>query len=563
MHILLAKLSAIILITLIGVLSILGTGGEFPCGPDEERVWCKCPGQIAPSCKPIGGPSPCSTCEDRRRLSQLTEPDLSYTNLDGLVDFGQSTLAIELPSEGDFLETKLKGRVAIKGGVCSQPQCPLEVALAELSPLQDHMMTQKGRSVSDVFVRNANSWNGTRLADGTINIDANSKLAIEATVDGEDKAAVMASNDNFHGALYYNVWRMTEDGPRQNNRISISGSFGDEDVILSLTISIWATDCSPKVKLFAECRPNIESGRPGYAHLNSNFEMLGNLQSSQDLCDALKAPNPEIRCRSGEDREFSTFTCNKDPLPLMNNVAEIARLLEFSWKDARGTVISNEYTDNLDRLPIFPVSLTVENKWGKSVSSRLDDAPVCSSDVALVPGACVWEQLSGAQSHGQSHNWCPKGSFLTALDLEGETSYSGHDAPLVGYARCCAPQNTQSASWGSCSWSEIGRRSHHQGSSWCADNSFLTALDLDSDHGLSVHDSPIVGQVRCCAPAQSSPSEVSACSWVELGRRSHQRGGNWCPTGSYITALDLDSDADLSAHDSPIIGRVLCCPLTD
>jgi hypothetical protein len=516
------------------------------CWPDGYK--CCCPGE------------PCCMGTKYSRLSQVPRPDLSYSSLDGLVDYGKTTLKVKT-SDGDYIETELKGRVAITEGICSEPPCPLNVLLLELTPIQDQFTSAQGKSISGVFVRNANTWTGTRLNDGTITMDSTNKLGMEATIDGQWQASFLNPNAWFKGFIYYNESRLTDTGPRVNNLIEITGNFADENVNVLLAFSIWATDCRPVIQPSGQCRPNIESGLPGYVHFDSDFSMLGNMQSSQDLCDALLAPKYEDVCTSGGDAEFPTFSCKTQPLPSSNNKVEVAKLLKFYWKDANGKVFSDKYTADLDRMPVFPVSLTVENKWGKTVSATLNDAPVCSPDVALEPGACAWEQLSGAQSHQRSDNWCPKGSFLTALDLEGDRSYSAHDAPLVGYARCCAPHKEQSAGWASCSWTAIGRRSHQQGASWCANNAFLTALDLDADQALSAHDSPIVGQARCCTPIGPAPSETGACSWVEIGRRSHQRGGNWCPTNSYLAALDLDGVRRLSAHDAPIVGRALCCPL--
>jgi len=47
------------------------------------------------------------------------------------------------------------------------------------------------------------------------------------------------------------------------------------------------------------------------------------------------------------------------------------------------------------------------------------------------------------------------------------------------------------------------------------------------------------------------------------GINSHQAGLAWCLPGWYIVALDLDQDAGISAHDSPVIGQVLCAKTTE
>lgn len=49
----------------------------------------------------------------------------------------------------------------------------------------------------------------------------------------------------------------------------------------------------------------------------------------------------------------------------------------------------------------------------------------------------------------------------------------------------------------------------------------------------------------------------------QAGINSHQAGLAWCMPGWYIVALDLDQDASSSAHDSPVIGQVLCAKATE
>lgn len=303
-------------------------------------------------------------------LSQLSIPDISYTTLDGFVDFGKTKLTVTIPADGDEVMTELKGRVAISGGVCPDPQCPLQVMLVELRSFQDNFKTHNGKTVSGVFVRNANTWTGTRLSDGTILMDATNKLALEATIDGQKQTAVLNPNAWFTGTLKYNASRWTDTGQLRNNKIEIDGKFADENVKASLDITIWATDCRPVILPSVQCRPDIEIGFPGYVHFDSDFSMLENLQNSQDLCDALLSPYEDI-CTSGGSDEFPGFSCNKQPLPSSNDKVEVAKLLKFSWKDANGIVFSNQYATELDQMPAFPVTLTVENKWGRSVSAQL------------------------------------------------------------------------------------------------------------------------------------------------------------------------------------------------
>ena len=516
------------------------------CWPDPYE--CCCPGE------------PCCLRYHYGYLSEIPKPDLTNCSLDGLVDYGQTSLKVK-SSDGDHFETKLKGRVAITGGICPGDQCSMGVILLELSPLQDQIKSAKGKTISGLYVRNANPWQGMRLNDSSITMDSDNRLALQATVDGKTQGAVLNPNAWFKGTFSYNVSRLKGTGSAKNNLIKISGNFADDNFNVTLEFSIWATDCRPTVTPYVQCRPNIESGLPGHVHFDSEFDLLQNMQHSQDLCAALLADKYEEVCKSSGDIEFPTFSCQSDTLPSTLSKAEKAKHLDFTWKDGKGKVFSKTYSLDLDRMPVFPVTLTVENKWGRTVSATIKEAPVCSSDVPLEPGACAWEQLNRIQSHQKSDKWCPKGSFITALDLEGDRSASPHDAPVVGYVRCCSPSQMENVGWTSCSWKSIGRRSHQKGVKWCPEHTYLTALDLDADTGLSAHDSPIVGQARCCAPKGPLPAPGGACTWVEVGKRSHRREGSWCPENSYIAAMDLDALNSASPHDSPIVGRVLCCPL--
>ena len=241
--------------------------------------------------------------------------------LDGEVDFGTTTLKVEI-RDGDSFETKLKGRVALTG-VCSpsDSNCQLQLILAELRPVQDPLpiITTKQRTVSGLFVRNANTWTGTRTMNGTsndglINIDATSKLALEANIDGKNQGVVLNANAyGFKAHLYYRDARVTSTGTAFNNRIAIGGQFSDENTRVTLNISIWATDCRPVVHPKAWCMLVPDTTR-GSLHLDSTFDRLGDMQSSQDLCDASLAPDPVKVCAAGGSLEFPPFSCTKQPI---------------------------------------------------------------------------------------------------------------------------------------------------------------------------------------------------------------------------------------------------------
>lgn len=168
---------------------------------------------------------------------------------------------------------------------------------------------------------------------------------------------------------------------------------------------------------------------------------------------------------------------------------------------------------------------------------------------------CSWNNVekAGISSHNRGISWCKNENLLTALDLDGDRRYAATDTPVVGRARCCKTGSSSS----SCSWLPVGgSRSHQKGSAWCPQGSFVTAIDLDG--GNVPYDYPIVGSVKCCKVSKS----WGECLWVEVGATiSHQSWSNWCPAGTYITALDLDSEKKLDAHDSPIVGRAMCCSI--
>jgi hypothetical protein len=178
--------------------------------------------------------------------------------------------------------------------------------------------------------------------------------------------------------------------------------------------------------------------------------------------------------------------------------------------------------------------------------------------------ACIWVGVENARinSHQPGQSWCPPGHFLTALDLDGPRNYSAHDSPVVGQALCC--QAAPGASWGDSTWvgvEKAGIDSHQQGKPWCPSGYFLTALDLDGLRNYSAHDSPVVGQALCSSIAGTTPN-WRECRWVGVevaGINSHQPGPSWCPSGAFLVALDLDGPRNYAAHDSPIVGHAMCC----
>ena len=175
-------------------------------------------------------------------------------------------------------------------------------------------------------------------------------------------------------------------------------------------------------------------------------------------------------------------------------------------------------------------------------------------------GNCTWVTVGGMKSHQPGTSWCPAGSFLSQLDLDSDNRMDPHDSPIVGQAKCCRIADNIPAGWKDCGWVPVGAQSSHQrGPAWCPEGSFLTQLDLDGDKRYSGYDTPYVGQAMCCKPSGNKVSGWSSSTWVNVGgTKSHQPNQAWCPDGSYLTRLDLDGDKRYSEHDAPVIGAALC-----
>ncbi|MCK0142780.1 S1 family peptidase [Aliiroseovarius sp. F20344] len=185
---------------------------------------------------------------------------------------------------------------------------------------------------------------------------------------------------------------------------------------------------------------------------------------------------------------------------------------------------------------------------------------------------CQWVAVEngGINSHAQGGAWCPVGSYMVQMDLDGPRNLHAHDAPVVGQVQCCGIRNS-SASWGSCTWVEVQRRgvnSHGKRPDWCPDGHYLTALDLDGDRAYSANDTPVVGAAQCCRPADAGAQQWGSMYWIEVeaptqldARRldSHSpHTETWCLDGAFMTQIDLDGDRGRSDHDAPVAGAVKC-----
>lgn len=146
------------------------------------------------------------------------------------------------------------------------------------------------------------------------------------------------------------------------------------------------------------------------------------------------------------------------------------------------------------------------------------------------------------------------------VGIEWVESLQGFQISSYCTGSACPPAALDPRNWGACTWETVGTvPSHNDQGDWCPDGTFITQVDLDSDGGVADTDSPIIGRARCCQMEGGSTLTWSACSWNTVGlTESHQQGLlQWCQDGRFITQLDLDSSS--SGADSPYVGRARCC----
>ena len=171
-------------------------------------------------------------------------------------------------------------------------------------------------------------------------------------------------------------------------------------------------------------------------------------------------------------------------------------------------------------------------------------------------GNCKWVSIGAQKSHQAGAPWLPNGYLITTIDLDGPREYGEHDSPVIGRVRAC---NLEGVQWGDCKWIPVGpQKSHQSGSPWLPKGYYISQIDLDGFKKGRAHDSPVIGQVRACRLAGFSG--WADCQWIKIGAtNSHQGAGQWCPNGYFITQIDLDGDSKLASHDSPFIGQIKCC----
>ncbi len=205
--------------------------------------------------------------------------------------------------------------------------------------------------------------------------------------------------------------------------------------------------------------------------------------------------------------------------------------------------------------------------WSDGVSSTYRPTSYAYNWILGIPqtqwSSCSWVPIEqGGKNSHQATLLCPDGSFLTALDLDGDRSISGRDAPVIGQARCCKIAGAENHKWVSSLWIGIekaGINSHSMGGNWCPQGHFITGIDLDACENCNEKDSPVIGQIQCSKLAGSDHKSWGSSYWMDVGGlNSHQAGSGWCLDGAFITQIDLDGESKADSHDSPVIGRVKC-----
>jgi hypothetical protein len=188
--------------------------------------------------------------------------------------------------------------------------------------------------------------------------------------------------------------------------------------------------------------------------------------------------------------------------------------------------------------------------------------PYATATPVPVWGDCFWYQVEKAGINStEPQTYCGNREFLTGLDLDRLSTESRNMSPGIGQAECCTLATEQSDIWSGCNWVDIGNNGmdSHYPNAWCADGSYLVGLDLGILDSADPWVSPGVTQAHCCGMA--GYSKWSSCAWVgveKAGVNSHEKA-TWCPNGSFLAGLDLDSIDSYSWKDSPVVGQAYCC----
>ena len=460
-----------LMISLLMIALLTGTGCQKKLCMTGTDVTCPCP-EVGPGggqqrsvelCSDENEPNPCQNYTRLVRACSFAQSPLTfnssssllqYTTIDGMVDSGTSELTVQIPADDDAFETKLEGRVAIVGGGCYPgQQCNIQLALAQLAPPAPVLYTHKSRKISEVAVGNLQTWNGLKRADDSIEFEPASELVIAARTEAQPRLAVFKPAANIQGRMYWKTTRLKGSGlgGADNNLLRIWGDFANGYARAHLEISIWTTDCRPVITPTPACGATIDPFTPATLSLGADAKLLGNLQASLDLCEATLAADPAQVCTAGKIDEFPTFHCITPPLPPPDS-PEYDKLLTFRWEDAAGVVLGETRNVTLESLPLFPVRLTVTNKWGRTVTSSIASPPPCASKVPPA-GLPTFGVLSGdGRKRSGSANWA---SRFDPEYQRYEIAISGEDYYYQDHTTVLTPSFGSSQS-GACSSGSVG-----------------------------------------------------------------------------------------------------------
>ncbi len=310
-------------------------------------------------------------CDSSKLYGLCGEP--AYANNEGIVDFGRSYLELSIPSNGDYAKVPVKGKVSIVGANCPTDSCSAEVWNAEFTPKDGDFTTTQGSSVTGLALYNLGIWDGTKLADETLELGTH-QAALKAAFDGSDKYYELTPKNHISGKINYRTVRNKNgSSDMDNNSLVITGQFTSSEVNVKLHIHVWLVDCQPSVTATASCSPGIETNDCAYGNLFSSTALLSNMDSA-DICSALQVEDYTTVCTAGSG-EFAAFYCNEDTTLKGLTPTQQAARLNFHWTDADDEAISYSTTETLYAMPEFPVFLTVTNEFGREAKTSIETPP--------------------------------------------------------------------------------------------------------------------------------------------------------------------------------------------
>ena len=166
-------------------------------------------------------------------------------------------------------------------------------------------------------------------------------------------------------------------------------------------------------------------------------------------------------------------------------------------------------------------------------------------------GSVSWQTIGYDKSHFNIADWCPAGTYLIRFDLDDDARFGAANSPIVGFARCAKQPRVGAGS--PSVWRTVGyNQSHSPQGEWCPSGTFISQLDLDGDNSHGADNGPIIAGVLC---GRTSFGLWAKSFWFGMFGtfKSHQDLGEWCPAGSFLTQLDLEGGG--LAMSWPIVKR--------